>query len=206
MTGFTPIESLGACMPEQNIDTDTIYPARYLLLMERDGLGPYLFRDRRFEKDGSPKEGFILDAEPFSSARVLIAGSGFGCGSSREQAVWALKGFGIGCVIAPSFGEIFAGNALKNGLLTITLPEETVARIGAAAQRGGRFRIDLEERSLCVDNEVVGSIDIPEGQRAALLNGWDETDILLREEGEAIAAFEAQHDLAQPWLFEDQRP
>ncbi len=204
MTGFKSIESLGAYMPEQNIDTDAIYPARYLLLMDRDGLGPYLFRDRRFDKDGAPKEGFILDTEPFSSAEVLIAGSGFGCGSSREQAVWALTGFGVRCVIAPSFGEIFAGNALKNGLLTLALPEEMVARIGAAAQRGARFRVDLEERILCVDNEIVASIDLPEGQRMALLNGWDETDILLREEGEAISGFEAQHRMAQPWLFSEQ--
>ena len=204
MTAFTSIDSLAAYMPEQNIDTDAIYPARYLLLMDRDGLGPYLFHDRRFNKDGSPKEGFILDAEPFSSAQVLIAGSGFGCGSSREQAVWALTGFGVRCVIASSFGEIFAGNALKNGLLTITLPEDMVARIGAAAQRGVRFRIDLEERTLCVDNEMVATIDLPEGQRAALLNGWDETDIMLREEGEAISGFEAQHRMAQPWLFQEQ--
>ena len=203
MTGFNTIESVAAYMPEQNIDTDAIYPARYLLLMDRDGLGPYLFHDRRFQGDGSPKDGFILDVEPFSKAQVLVAGSGFGCGSSREQAVWALTGFGIRCVIAPSFGEIFAGNALKNGLLTISLPEDAVTRIGAAAQRGARFRIDLEERILCVDNEIVASIDLPEGQRMALLNGWDETDILLREEGEAISGFEDQHRLAQPWLFAD---
>ena len=203
MTGFTTINSVAAYMPEQNIDTDAIYPARYLLLMEREGLGPYLFHDRRFHGDGAPKAGFILDAEPFSKAKVLIAGAGFGCGSSREQAVWALTGFGIRCVIAPSFGEIFAGNALKNGLLTITLPEEAVARIGAAAQRGARFRIDLEERILCVDNEVVASIDLPEGQRMALLNGWDETEMLLRVEGEAISGFEVQHQLGQPWLFQE---
>lgn len=202
MTGFTTIESLGAYMPEQNIDTDAIYPARYLLLMDRDGLGPYLFHDRRFHEDGTPKEGFILDTEPFSRAQVLIAGSGFGCGSSREQAVWALTGFGVRCVIAPSFGEIFAGNALKNGLLTLALPEELVARIGAASMRGARLRVDLEERILCVDNEIVAPIEIPEGQRMALLNGWDETDILLREEGEAIAGFETRHREAQPWLFQ----
>jgi 3-isopropylmalate/(R)-2-methylmalate dehydratase small subunit len=202
MTGFTTIESLAAYMPEQNIDTDAIYPARYLLLMEREGLGPYLFHDRRFHGDGTPKEAFILDSEPFSKAQVLVAGAGFGCGSSREQAVWALTGFGIRCVIAPSFGEIFAGNALKNGLLTIALPEEAVARIGAAAQRGARFRIDLEERILCVDNEIVATIDLPEGQRMALLNGWDETDVLLQEEGEAISGFETWHRLAQPWLFQ----
>ena len=203
MTGFTSIESPAAYMPEQNVDTDAIYPARFLLLMDRDGLGPYLFHDRRFHGDGTPKEGFILDTEPFSKAQVLVAGAGFGCGSSREQAVWALTGFGVRCVIAPTFGEIFAGNALKNGLLTITLPEDVVSKIGAAAQRGARFRVDLEKRILCVDNEIVATIDLPEGQRMALLNGWDETDILLREDGEAISDFEAQHRCAQPWLFQE---
>ena len=202
MTGFNTIDSVAAYMPEQNIDTDAIYPARYLLLMDRDGLGPYLFHDRRFHGDGSPKDGFILDVEPFSKAQVLVAGSGFGCGSSREQAVWALTGFGIRCVIAPSFGEIFAGNALKNGLLTISLPEDAVTRIGAAAQRGARLRVDLEERILCVDNEIVAPIDLPEGQRMALLNGWDETDFLLQEEGDAISDFETRHSEAQPWLFQ----
>jgi 3-isopropylmalate/(R)-2-methylmalate dehydratase small subunit len=201
MTGFATVESVAAYLPEQNIDTDAIYPARFLLLMDRDGLGPYLFHDRRHHKSGEPKEGFILDQEPFSHAQVLIAGSGFGCGSSREQAVWTLTGFGIRCVIAPSFGEIFAGNAPKNGLLTLTLPEDVVARLGAAAQEGAKFRVDLEARALSVDGEKVASIDIPEGQRTALLNGWDETDILLREEGEAISTFEAQHRIAQPWLF-----
>lgn len=200
MTSFPPINSVAAHMPERNIDTDAIYPARYLLLMDRDNLGPYLFRDRRFHPDGSPREEFILNRELFSSAQVIVAGAGFGCGSSREQAVWTLTGFGVRCVIAPSFGEIFAGNASKNGLLTIALPEETVQRLGEAAERGARFRVDLEERLLCVDNEQIAVIDIPESTRAALLNGWDETDILLREEREAIAAFETRRGLEQPWL------
>ena len=206
MTRFVTIESVAAYLPEQNVDTDAIYPARYLLLMDRDGLGPYLFHDRRFQQDGSLKADFILNQEPFSRAQVLIAGSAFGCGSSREQAVWALTGFGIGCVIAPSFGEIFAGNAPKNGLLTIELPEETVLRLGEAAQRGALFRVDLEGRALWVDGEMVATIDIPEGQRVALLKGWDEIDILLRDEGEAIVAFETQHRDAQPWLFQERQP
>ncbi len=203
MTPFTTLESVAAFLPEQNVDTDAIYPARYLLLMERDGLGPYLFRDRRYLGDNKRNDGFVLDREPFTQAQVLIAGSGFGCGSSREQAVWALTGFGIRCVIAPSFGEIFAGNAVKNGLLTITLPEDIVMQLGAAAERRAVFRIDLETREVHVDGERVASIDIGDNRRAALLNGWDETDIVLREDGEAIAAFEAQHRIAQPWLFQE---
>ena len=195
---FTTVSGRAAAMREDNIDTDIIFPARFLLLLDRAGLGRHLFHERR------AAGRFVLDTPPWDRARILVAGENFGTGSSREQAVWALTGFGVRCVIASSFGEIFAGNALKNGLLTITLPEDMVARIGAAAQRGARFRIDLEERTLCVDNEMVATIDLPEGQRAALLNGWDETDIMLREEGEAISGFEAQHRLAQPWLFQEQ--
>lgn len=203
MSAFRTLESVAAYLPERNIDTDAIYPARYLLLMDRDGLGPYLFRDRRFHPNGEPKPGFILDTEPFTRARVLIAGAGFGCGSSREQAVWTLTGFGIRCVIAPGFGEIFAGNAPKNGLLTVTLPEETVLRLGELALAGAMFRIDLEAREIAVNGEKVAVIDMPEGQRLALLNGWDEIDILMREESDAIDAFEQQHRVAQPWLFPD---
>ena len=201
MTPFVTIESTAAYLPEENIDTDAIYPARYLLLMERDGLGPYLFRDRRFDRDGNPRPGFVLDTEPFTNARVLIAGAGFGCGSSREQAVWALTGFGVRCVIAPSFGEIFAGSAPKNGLLTITQPAAVVEWLGERARRGERFRVDLVNKVLCVENEIVGPIDIPEGQRAALLNGWDEIETMSREEGAAIDAFERRHREAQAWLF-----
>lgn len=203
MTRFVTIESVAAFLPEQNVDTDAIYPARYLLLMDRDGLGPLLFYDRRFNQDGVPKEGFVLNKEPFSSAQVLIAGSAFGCGSSREQAVWALTGFGIGCVIAPSFGEIFASNAIKNGLLTIVLPEETVFRLGEAAQAGALFRVDLDGRALWVDQEKVAIIEIPDGNREALLNGWDEIDVLLRDEGDAIDDFEARLRISQPWLFQE---
>lgn len=203
MTPFETIQSVAAYLPEQNVDTDAIYPARYLLLMDRDGLGPYLFRDRRYVNDAKRNDGFILDREPFNEAKILIAGSGFGCGSSREQAVWALTGFGVRCVIAPSFGEIFAGNSAKNGLLTIALPEAEVARLGALAEKGAKFRVDLEAREVSVDGLKVATIDIPDGQRQALLNGWDETDILLREEGASIAAFEAQHRIAQPWLFQE---
>ena len=203
MTRFVTIESVAAYLPEQNVDTDAIYSARYLLLMDRDGLGPYLFHDRRFLQDGSSKADFILNQEPFSRAQVLIAGSAFGCGSSREQAVWALTGFGIGCVIAPSFGEIFAGNAPKNGLLTIVLPEEVVLRLGEAAQRGALFRIDLEAQGIWVDSELAATFDIPHAQRAALLNGWDEIDMLLSEEGDSIEAFETQYRACHPWLFQE---
>jgi len=201
MTPFTTIDSPAAWLDEENIDTDAIYPARFLLLMDRDGLGPYLFRDRRFTGQELRNDRFILDREPFNTAQVLIAGAGFGCGSSREQAVWALTGFGIRCVIAPDFGEIFAGNALKNGLLTIRLAPDVVRQLGESALKGSLFRVDLDARSVMMDGAHVAAIDIPDHHRQALLNGWDEADIMLREDGAAIADFELRHRAAQPWLF-----
>ncbi len=205
MTPFSTIRSVAAHLPEPNIDTDIIYPARYLLVLDRDGLGDYAFRDRRFEQDGRPKPDFVLNRPPFDQARVLVTGGGFGCGSSREQAVWTLIGLGIGCVIAPSFGEIFRNNALKNGLLPIDLPEAVCVDLGEKAEAGAIFTVDLESRALLVDGVLVAAIDLPEGQRQALLNGWDEIDLMLREEGGAIAAFEAGHRVAQPWLFLETR-
>lgn len=201
MTPFTAIESRAAFLDEENIDTDAIYPARFLLLMDRDGLGPYLFRDRRFTGDELRNDRFILDREPFNKAQVLIAGAGFGCGSSREQAVWALTGFGIRCVIAPDFGEIFAGNALKNGLLTLRLAPDVVRRLGEAALQGASVRIDLEVQTVSMNGEHIAKIDIDGHHRDALLNGWDEADIMLREDGAAIADFELRHRAVQPWLF-----
>ena len=199
MTPFSTITSVAAHLPEQNVDTDAIYPARFLLIMDRAGLGRYVFHDRR-DTPGAP---FVLDTPPFDRARVLVAGSGFGCGSSREQAVWALADFGIGCVIAPSFGEIFAANCLNNAVLPLVLPADLVARLGAEAERGALFRIDLAQGVVSVDGVAVAPIVLPDAQRDALLEGRDETDRLLATSAAAIDAFEARHRLLQPWLFEE---
>ncbi|MDQ0316887.1 3-isopropylmalate dehydratase small subunit [Amorphus orientalis] len=203
MTPLTRITSRAAFLPEENVDTDIIFPARFLLLMDRDGLGRYAFHDRRFDRDGNAIPGFVLDDPEFADAKILIAGDGFGCGSSREQAVWALAGHGIRCVIAPSFGEIFAGNCAKNGVLTITLPQAQIETLGALAQEKKSFEIDLERRTFHVEGDKVADLDLPETERQMLVNGWDETDLLLRDEGAAIDAFERAHRDAQPWLFED---
>lgn len=206
MKPFETIRSVAAWLPEENIDTDVIYPGRYLLLMDRDGLGPYAFRDRRFDAEGRPRPDFVLNRPGFAGAQVLIAGDGFGCGSSREHAVWALAGLGIGCVIAPGFGEIFAANCLKNSVLALQLPAEQVAALGARAEAGALFEVDLAARRLSVDGVEAARIALPEHQRQAMLNGWDETDIMLREDGAAIEAFEAAHRRAQPWLFQEVEP
>ncbi|TYC61844.1 3-isopropylmalate dehydratase small subunit [Rhodobacterales bacterium] len=201
MMPFEKISSRAVWLPEDNIDTDVIYPARFLLIMDREGLGRYLFHDRRFDAHGNPIPGFPLDAPGAEGAKVLVAGDGFGCGSSREQAVWTLLGHGFRVIIAPGFGDIFAANCLKNGLLPLTVSRELATELGEAAAAGSVFEADLETMQVTVDGREVIRIDLGEKQRQAMLNGWDETDILLREDGDHIDAFEAGHRQRQPWLF-----
>lgn len=200
MKPFETIRSVAACLMEANIDTDTIFPARFLLLLDRDGLGQYAFHDRRFDAEGKPVVEFVLNRAPFNKARILIAGDGFGCGSSREQAVWALAGFGIGCVIAPGFGEIFQANCLKNGVLPVRLPQSRVDGLSQMARAGVIFKVDLGAGSISVEGEPPVPIDLAESQRQALLNGWDETEQILQADGTRIAAFETAQRADQPWL------
>ncbi len=202
MTPFTRLTGMAANLPEENVDTDIIFPARFLLITARDGLGRHAFHDRRYDAAGAEIADFVLNRPPSRDAPILISGANFGSGSSREQAVWALLGKGIRCVIAPSFGEIFFANCLRNGVLPILLPEGEVARLGRLAEAGQRFTVDLEAETLAVGNETPIPFAIGAEQRLALLNGWDETTLILNARGAEIAAFEAGHRQAQPWLFE----
>jgi 3-isopropylmalate/(R)-2-methylmalate dehydratase small subunit len=202
MQPFTQIEGPAAPLPEDNIDTDIIFPARFLLITARDGLGRYAFNDRRFGADGEELPGFVLNQAPWRDAPVLVTGANFGSGSSREQAVWALLGRGMRCVIAPSFGEIFLGNCFRNGVLPIVLPEATVSDLTARAQEGKRLAVDLEACTVTVEGESPIPFAVGAEQRLALLNGWDETAIILNTQGDGIAAFEARQREHQPWLYE----
>ena len=185
---------------EEDIDTDVIFPARFLLCMEKDGLGRYLFHDRRFAADGRRNSDFVLNAAPFDAARILVCGANFGCGSSREQAVWALAGFGVQCVIAPSFGDIFASNCESNGLLLLTLPQAEIDRLAVRAAAGAPFRIDLQAATLTVPPAGPCAIAITPTVRKALLQGLDEIDLMAVRRQE-IAAFETRREVEHPWLF-----
>jgi len=202
MTPFTQLVSTAANLPEENVDTDIIFPARFLLITARRGLGRYAFHDRRFAPDGSEISDFILNRTPFRNAQTLIAGANFGSGSSREQAVWALLGQGIKCVIAPSFGEIFHANCFRNGVLPIVLGDDLVATLGTLADKGWSFRIDLENQQIRVSDAAPISFTVGAEQRLALLNGWDETALILNARGADIATFEAAQRIVQPWLYE----
>lgn len=202
ITPLTRITSRAAYFPETNIDTDIIFPARYLLRLEREGLGECAFRDRRFTADGAEIADFPLHRDGWRGAQVIVAGAGFGCGSSREHAVWALVDFGIRLVIAPDFGDIFAGNAVKNGLLVLRLPKDVCAELGRKAEEGARFELDMKAQTLAVDGTKVCDLGLSNEVQQAFLNGWDETDLILNRDMPEIEAFEAGHKLRQPWLFE----
>lgn len=202
MTPFVRLAGVAASLREENVDTDIIFPARFLLITAREGLGRYAFHDRRFDAAGREIDDFVLNRAPWRDAPILIAGANFGSGSSREQAVWALLGHGITCVIAPSFGEIFQANCMRNGVLPIVLPPEVTAGLMRQAEAGARFAIDLEAQTIRVNGGDPIEFAIDAEQRQALLNGWDETSLILNARGDDIDAFETVHRQAQPWLFE----
>lgn len=204
MSGFTTVTGPAAAMPEENIDTDIIFPARFLLLTSREGLGQHAFHDRRYHADGSEVAGYVLNTEPFRAPPVIVAGANFGSGSSREQAVWALHGLGVRAVIAPALGEIFHNNCLRNGIVPVILPPEQVAEMLASAAAGVAFTVDLEAQTVTVGNARPVPFDISPERRLALLNGWDETDLVLARFADDIAAFEAGQRKIQPWLYPEE--
>lgn len=188
MEPFRTLSGPAASLPEDNVDTDVIFPARFLTITARDGLGRYAFHDREFDIAGAP---------------ILVAGSNFGCGSSREQAVWALLGAGVRCVVAPSFGEIFEANCVRNGILPLVLGTETMPDLHSAAAKGLNFVVDLDARTLTVGTRDPVVFAIQEARRQALLNGWDETTAILERDGMLIADYEHRRRTQQPWLYED---
>ena len=201
MTPFTTLRSVAAPMPDADIDTDIIFPARFLLLTQKAGLGPQAFHDLRFEADGQPRPVFVLNQTPWAGAQILVAGPNFGCGSSREQAPWALADLGLRCLIAPGFGEIFEANCFNNGLLPIRLPDAAHAQVMAVAQAGEPLSVDLQAQQITLPDGQVLRFVVPAHQREALLQGWDEVDRILAEHTPAILAFEQQQRLSQPWLW-----
>ena len=191
MQQFVRVRGVAAPLPLANVDTDMIIPARFMKALTRDGLGAHLFEELRFAEDGAEREDFILNRPACRDAQILIADRNFGCGSSREHAVWALDDFGIRCVIAPSFGDIFASNARKNGLLLIRLPEALCERLREeiALAQFAPVEIDLAAQEIrLASGEVVG-FAIDADDRRVLMEGLDDIGRTMRHEG-AIARFE----------------
>ena len=200
MDKFTSLQGIAAPFPMVNVDTDRIIPARFLKTIKKTGLGKNLFNELRYNEDGSEKPDFILNKPAYREAGILVAGDNFGCGSSREHAPWALIDFGIRCVIAPSFADIFNNNASKNGMLLIALPQETVDKLMEDAEKGGnaRLSVDLEkQRIVRPDGEVI-DFDIDPFKKHCLLNGLDDIALTLQKD-DKIGAFEDERKTAQPW-------
>jgi len=201
MDKFTQVTGVAAPLPIINVDTDMIVPQQFLKTIKRTGLGVHAFYNIRYESDGSEKADFVLNKPTYRNAQILIAGDNFGCGSSREHAPWALLDFGIRCVIAPSFADIFFSNCFKNGILPITLPQDVVDGLMAKAD-GSDFTIDLENLVITTPDGETISFEVDEFRQHCLINGLDDIGLTLQKT-DKISAFEEKQRLSQPWLYEN---
>jgi 3-isopropylmalate/(R)-2-methylmalate dehydratase small subunit len=198
MKPFTVHRGRAVPLDRVNVDTDQIIPKQFLKRIERTGFGQFLFYDWRRAADGKQDEKFVLDEPRYQGASILIAGRNFGCGSSREHAVWALSDFGFRAVISSSFADIFANNSTKNGFLTVRLTEEEVATLMRNAGQIDKYEvtIDLERNEVRDDQGFFAKFPMDAFVRHCLLNGLDDIGLTLRHEGE-IAAYESQHPVPQ---------
>ena len=200
MDKFDKLTSVAAPLPLINVDTDMIIPARFLKTIKRTGLGADLFSTLRFNEDGSDREEFVLNKPAYKDAEILIAGENFGCGSSREHAPWALLDYGIKCIIAPSFADIFYNNSSKNGILLIQLPKEEVDKLMENAERGAnaKLSIDLEAQEITGSDDDVIKFEVNEFKKHCLLNGLDDIGLTMQK-NDKINDYEARLKINQPW-------
>ena len=201
MEPFNKLEGVAAPLNMINVDTDMIIPKQYLKTIQRTGLGKALFDEMCHNQDGSEKPEFVLNKPAYRGAKILVTGDNFGCGSSREHAPWALLDFGIRCVIAPSFADIFYGNCFKNGILPIKLPQEQVDKLMDDASRGANaiISIDLEKQEIRGPDGGMIKFEVDDFRKQCLLNGWDDIGLTMRNE-DKITSFEAQQKTQTPWL------
>ncbi|MBB6523365.1 3-isopropylmalate dehydratase small subunit [Pseudoteredinibacter isoporae] len=213
MKAFTRLQGLVAPMDRANVDTDLIIPKQFLKSIKRSGFGPNLFDELRYQDEGYPGQDnskrpvnpdFALNQARYQGAEVLLARKNFGCGSSREHAPWALDDFGIRCVIAPSFADIFFNNCFKNGLLPVVLPEEVVDSLFQQMydNEGFSLTVDLEKQHIETPDGSTHSFEVDAFRRHCLLNGLDDIGLTLQHKDD-IKSFEEQRRSASPWLFQD---
>ncbi|MEO0947241.1 MAG: 3-isopropylmalate dehydratase small subunit [Cyanobacteria bacterium J06641_5] len=202
MDKFITLTGIAAPLPILNVDTDMIVPKQHLKTIKRTGLGAVLFEEMRFTLEGAEIPDFILNQGPYRSAQILVAADNFGCGSSREHAPWALLDFGIRCVIAPSFADIFFNNCFKNGILPIRLPQAQVDALMADAQNPETLTltVDLEAQTITRGNGEAIAFEVDSFRKHCLLNGLDDISLTLQQE-EKISAYEAQQRKNLPWLW-----
>lgn len=200
MDKFNTLTGAAAPLDMVNVDTDMIIPKQFLKTIKRTGLSKGLFYEMRWDENGKAKD-FVLDEAPYRNAKILIAGENFGCGSSREHAPWALLDFGIRCVIAPSFADIFHNNCFKNGILPIRLPQERIDQLMDDAAKGSNatMTIDLEAQEITRPDGKKIPFDVDAFRKHCLLNGLDDVGLTLQK-AERIDSFEEKRKIAQPWL------
>ena len=201
MTPFTTLTGVAAPLPKANVDTDQIIPARFLKTIKRTGLGQSLFANFRYDEAGAEKPDFVLNQPPYRKAEILIAFENFGCGSSREHAPWALLDFGIRCVIAPDFADIFHNNSFKNGILPVRLPREVCEALMEDARLGGnaRLTVDLARQVVVRPSGEEIPFEVDAFRKHCLLNGLDDIGQTMQH-APAIDDYEARQRAAQPWL------
>jgi 3-isopropylmalate/(R)-2-methylmalate dehydratase small subunit len=201
MDKFTTLTGVAAPLPLINVDTDMIIPKQFLKTIARTGLGKNLFDEMRYDAEGREIPDFVLNRPAYRNAQILVAGENFGCGSSREHAPWALLDFGIRCVIAPSFADIFYNNCFKNGILPIVLPQEDVDRLMDDAGRGANATLTVDLKSQTIRGPDGGEIafEVDAFRKRCLLEGLDDIGLTL-EKAEAIDAYEARLRAQAPWL------
>lgn len=202
MDKFNKLTAVAAPMPLVNIDTDMIIPKQYLKTIKRSGLGKNLFAEMRYEDDGSENEDFVLNKPAYRNAEILVAGDNFGCGSSREHAPWALKDFGIRCVISTSFADIFHNNCFRNGILPIEVSHEDLEKLMDDAERGANatISVDLEAQEIHGPDGGVIKFEIDHFNKHCLMEGLDEIGLTLKKE-DKVTDYEEARKLDQPWLY-----
>ena len=202
MEKFTKLTGVAAPLPMINVDTDMIIPKQFLKTIKRTGLGTSLFFDMRYDDAGAENPDFVLNRSAYRQSKILVAGENFGCGSSREHAPWALLDFGIRCVVAPSFADIFYNNCFKNGILPIALPKEDIDKLMDDAERGANatLTIDLEKQEITGPDGGCIRFELDPFRKHCLLEGLDEIGLTLQK-AESITSFEEKQKTSQPWLY-----
>ena len=201
MQKFTKLSGIAAPLDLVNIDTDMIIPKQFLKTIKRSGLGVNLFDEMRYDDDRNEIESFVLNQPAYRNAQILVAGDNFGCGSSREHAPWAIADFGITCVIAPSYADIFYNNCFKNGILPIALPQEQVDVLMKDAEKGAnaRIEVDLEAQTITSSDGEVFKFGVDAFKKHCLMNGLDDIGLTM-EKAASIDAFETAAASARPWV------
>ena len=206
MEKFKKIESNAIPLPMVNVDTDMIIPKQFLKTIKRTGLGKNLFYELRYDEKDAPIDSFVLNQDKYKDSQILITGKNFGCGSSREHAPWSILDYGIKCIIASSFADIFYNNCFKNGILPIKLKESEVAKLQKAAENSLSFTIDLENQKISyfdknINHEV--SFELDKAKKTSLLEGLDDIGLTLAKVNH-ISDFENKQKSRTPWLYSQQ--